>query len=94
VEGQPLIKASATTGVSVTTNSEGVFTVPVAPGARHLITIEKSGVGRGTITLRPGCGLDLPKLVLTSKGVRAEPVRYVHGTEPQSSPKNEVGGTT
>jgi hypothetical protein len=84
-EGAKITKASSMAGaLSVVTNSDGVFSVPVAPGARHTFTVEKTDLGRGTLTLRPGCGLDLPRLVLSAKGLRAELVRHTHGPEEPS----------
>lgn len=84
-EGAKITKASSMAGaLSVVTNSDGVFSVPVAPGARYAFTVEKTGLGHGSLTLRPGCGLDLPRLVLSAKGLRAELVRHTHGPEEPS----------
>lgn len=66
---------------SAMTNRDGVFSLAIVPDVQQTFTVQRAGVGRGNLTLRPGCGLDLPRLVLTPERLRAEPVRYASGAE-------------
>ncbi len=63
------------------TNRDGVFSLSIVPDVPQTFSVQRAGVGRGKVTLRPGCGLDLPRLVLTAQGLRAEPIRYSRGSE-------------
>jgi hypothetical protein len=70
-------ESAATRETVVTTNREGVFRVTIASGALHVIRVDRGGVGRGSLTLRPGCGLDMPRLVLTRDRLTAGPQPYI-----------------
>ncbi|MEQ6342680.1 MAG: S8 family serine peptidase [Gammaproteobacteria bacterium] len=63
------------------TNRDGVFSLSIVPDVPQTFSVQRAGVGRGKVILRPGCGLDLPRLVLTAQGLRAEPIRYAGGSE-------------
>ncbi len=61
---------------TVYTDESGVYTVQIAGDARHLFTVEKEGIGRGEIMLRPGCGLEIPRLTLSENALEADLVKY------------------
>jgi hypothetical protein len=61
------------------TNRDGVFSLAIVPDVQQTFTVQRAGVGRGKLILRPGCGLDLPRLVLTAQGLHAESIRYYAG---------------
>jgi len=61
---------------TVYTDAYGVYTVQIAGDARHTFTVEKPDIGRGEIMLRPGCGLEIPRLTLSKSGLEAELVKY------------------
>ncbi len=65
----------------VMTNRNGVFSLSIVPDVPQVFSVQRMGVGRGKLTLRPGCGLDLPQLVLTAEGLHAESIRYSRGSE-------------
>ena len=67
--------------VSATTDRDGVYNVAVASGARHRFTVQKRGVGSGTLVLRPACGLAVDRLVLGLDGLHAKALRYTDATE-------------
>jgi Subtilase family len=67
---QPAGASNSGGTVTVKTNADGVFAVNLTPGISHTFTVEKSGVGKGAITLTPSCGIGLPWLVLGPTGVQ------------------------
>jgi hypothetical protein len=54
--------------VEITTASGGSFNTPLVPFRTYRVVIEKDGVGKGEVLLKPMCGVCL-KLVLTREGV-------------------------
>ena len=74
-------KANIGSSVSVSTDRDGVYNLAVASGARHRFTVQKRGVGNGTLVLRPGCGLAVDRLVLGQDGLRAKALRYTDASE-------------
>ena len=58
------------------TDESGVYTVQIAGDARHLFTVDHPEIGRGEIMLRPGCGLEIPRLTLSKGSLEAELVKY------------------
>ena len=61
---------------TVYTDDDGVYTAQIAGDARHLFTVDKADVGHGEIMLRPGCGLEIPRLTLSKEGLNADLVKY------------------
>jgi hypothetical protein len=59
--------------VSVTTNEEGVFTARITPEILQRLTIEKLGVGKAELVLRPTCGLSLAGLILHGDRIEVRP---------------------
>jgi predicted metal-binding protein len=56
--------------VTTQSNADGVFTMQVIPQVLQTITV-RSPAGKQQLTLRPECGLSLPRLVLTRKEIKA-----------------------
>ncbi len=67
--------------ISVVTDGDGVFSVFITPEVLQTLSVEKAGVGKGKLTLRPACGLGLPRLVLGPKGLQETTVRSWSGTD-------------
>lgn len=63
------------------TDANGVFMLSVVPDVPFVFSVEKKEVGAGHITLFPGCGLDLPLLVLSRDKLQAETIHHVRGAE-------------
>ena len=58
------------TAVTTQSNADGVFTVQVSPQVLQSITVH-SREGKGQITIRPECGLSLPRLILARHEIKA-----------------------
>ncbi len=61
---------------TVYTEAYGVYDVQIAGDARHTFIVDKPEIGRGEIMLRPGCGLEIPRMTLSKSGLEAELVKY------------------
>jgi len=60
--------------VSATTNADGVFIIHTTPMILQRLTVEKAGVGKGQMDLRPTCGTSLAGLVLSGNTLE---IKYV-----------------
>jgi len=60
--------------VSATTNADGVFVIHATPMILQRLTVEKAGVGKGQMDLRPTCGTSLAGLVLSGNTLE---IKYV-----------------
>lgn len=77
---QPRGASNANGTITAETDVDGVFTVSMTPGISHTFTVEKAGVGKGETKLIPACGLGLPWLALSDKGL--VPSSRVPGAQP------------
>lgn len=66
--------SKAVNEVSATTNADGVFVMHATPLILQRLTVEKAGVGRGQMDLRPTCGTSLSGLVLDGNNLE---IKYV-----------------
>ncbi len=86
---------------TVYTDDYGVYAVQIAGDARHRFTVEQEKIGRGEIMLRPGCGLEIPRLDVEqewarggAREVRARTAVTVWGGAVLAPPSSARGSAT
>jgi len=67
MEKQPA-RPGSQPSAAVQTDEDGTFSVRITPHLSHIITLEKAGVGKGQLSLRPVCGA--LTFVLSQEGVK------------------------
>jgi hypothetical protein len=62
----------ATREISRATDSDGVLSVEITPFVLQTVTVEKAGVGKGSVSFRPHCGVGTARFVLSKEGLKVE----------------------
>jgi hypothetical protein len=76
-----LLQGSARSG------ADGVFSLRLTPDIPQLLTVEGQGGAKGTVSVRPVCGLGFPRLVLAKDSLRIDPLpRVIPSPVPASAP--------
>jgi hypothetical protein len=59
-----------TRATSRVTDADGVLNVEITPSVLQTVTVEKAGVGMGSASFRPHCGVGTVQFVLRKEGVK------------------------